>query len=795
MSKVTHAILIVFLLFSTSFAATQSVTNTLDSGAGSFRQALVDANNGDTIAFNISSAGAGVSTGEAYSGWVSNEVTGYRWFRIVLNEALVVVKNNLIIDGTTCTTSDVTSPTGGPVIEIVAPVSNAVTLEGSGNTIKGFCINTSNYAIYCLGANNTIIGNYIGMNVPGESLTSNVSVAGILVSAEGTTIGGSTAAERNVISGCSAIAIQTILNGSNTIKGNYIGLTASGEGVLPTMYGIMIGGGTGNIVGGLNPGEGNVISGCTLEGSFIGGLSIYGMFTNESTCIYGNYIGTNASGTRALPNCTGVTLLGFDKNTKIGNGTSAGRNIISGNTLADLILIGLSDITIESTTIYGNYIGTDKNGSAALSSNLASVLIVDQVSGTSLGGSVPGQGNVISGNSTGYGILVSAILSVSSPTNNQIAGNLIGVAADGISALGNKVGVYLSEYSLDNTIGTGSLAGSNIIAYNTECGITLEGAGVNFNKITCNSIYGNTNKGISLMDGANSGIGIATISSVISDGVSVTISGTSLASAVIEVFKAAGDQGKSYLGTINADAAGAWSGIVPVAVGMVTGDAVTVTQTDANNNTSEFSITMEAIIVAPVVRSLSVTLPSTSVASGAAFSATITAKDAAGNTVTTLYIPTTVTVDAGTVTPSSIEASEFVSGVWSGNLTLHKPGGRTLYFSYGAAAGTGNILVTSQTTTRIMFGPNPFNPNNGSGVIWYYLDADNETSVYLLDLSGTVVWKATYPSGAVGGKAGANSITYDGKTLWGDVLGNGVYIYKVVQGNRSVGGGKIAVIK
>ncbi len=40
-----------------------------------------------------------------------------------------------------------------------------------------------------------------------------------------------------------------------------------------------------------------------------------------------------------------------------------------------------------------------------------------------------------------------------------------------------------------------------------------------------------------------------------------------------------------------------------------------------------------------------------------------------------------------------------------------------------------------------------------------------------------------------------NSVTYDGRTSWGDILGNGVYIYKVVQGNRSIGGGKIAIFK
>lgn len=42
---------------------------------------------------------------------------------------------------------------------------------------------------------------------------------------------------------------------------------------------------------------------------------------------------------------------------------------------------------------------------------------------------------------------------------------------------------------------------------------------------------------------------------------------------------------------------------------------------------------------------------------------------------------------------------------------------------------------------------------------------------------------------------GDNNVEYNGKTSWGDVLGNGAYIYKIVQDGKSIGGGKIAVIK
>lgn len=95
----------------------------------------------------------------------------------------------------------------------------------------------------------------------------------------------------------------------------------------------------------------------------------------------------------------------------------------------------------------------------------------------------------------------------------------------------------------------------------------------------------------------------------------------------------------------------------------------------------------------------------------------------------------------------------------------------------------------------VRFGPNPFNPNAGGGRFWYWLTADKETSLYLIDLGGTVVWKQSFTAGTNGGKAGENNLLYDGKTNWGDLLGNGVYLYKVVQDGKSIGGGKIAIIK
>jgi len=99
------------------------------------------------------------------------------------------------------------------------------------------------------------------------------------------------------------------------------------------------------------------------------------------------------------------------------------------------------------------------------------------------------------------------------------------------------------------------------------------------------------------------------------------------------------------------------------------------------------------------------------------------------------------------------------------------------------------------TANLYRFGPNPYNPNNGAAKIWYWLDSDRETSIYIVDMSGKLVWKKSYASGSNGGKAGENNVEFDGRRTNGEVVGDGAYIFKVIQGGKVAGGGKIAVIR
>jgi len=234
-----------------------TVTNTNDSGAGSFRQAIIDSNNAagsDTIAFNI--AGSGIRT-------------------ITPLSSLPSVTETSIIDGTT-------QPgfTGVPLIEIngaSAGNSNGLVVDANGATVKGFVINRFQSAgILINGSNNTIAGNYIGTNATGMvPLANNFGGIQIVAPASNNLIGGVTAADRNVVSGnvIAGIAIQSITNvvsppaTGNRVQGNFIGVAADGITSLGNTAGSQVGWGigifrlaSGNFIGGTGNGEGNVIA-------------------------------------------------------------------------------------------------------------------------------------------------------------------------------------------------------------------------------------------------------------------------------------------------------------------------------------------------------------------------------------------------------------------------------------------------------------------------------------------------------------------------------------------------------
>ena len=182
--------------------------------------------------------------------------------------------------------------------------------------------------------------------------------------------------------------------------------------------------------------------------------------------IRNNYIGTNVTGTAAIPNNLHGIRMTNAPNTQIIE------NLISGN---DVHGIYVYDVGSTGTQILGNYIGTNAAGDARIDNLFDGVRLEGNSSGTVVGS--PGNGNVISGN-TQHGV------NINSSDGNTIQANHIGTDPTGLIDLGNTLsGIYSDLFnSSDNLIGGAGAGEGNTIAFNGE-GITLL-SGV------CNAILG-----------------------------------------------------------------------------------------------------------------------------------------------------------------------------------------------------------------------------------------------------------------------------------------------------------------
>jgi hypothetical protein len=232
---------------------------------------------------------------------------------------------------------------------------------------------------------------------------------GILIfGGSGNTVGGSSAAERNVISGNGyGVAIPA---DANTVKGNYIGTNAAGTIAMHNGTGVIIeSGAQNNTIGGSSAAERNVISGNDI------GVDIENAGTSGNT-IKGNYIGTNAAGSAAVPNYYGVFIQSGTGNT-IG-GTQAGDgNVISGNSSLGVLISGAGT---NGNTIEGNYVGTDAAGTAPLYNGTGGIAIEQAAADNTIGGTAPGEGNLIAFN-VGPGVRVDGATTI----GNRIRGNSI----------------------------------------------------------------------------------------------------------------------------------------------------------------------------------------------------------------------------------------------------------------------------------------------------------------------------------------------------------------------------------
>ena len=696
--------LAIFLCGGNAKARNYTVTCTADTGAGSLRQAITDANSsfggGHTISFDIP------LTDPSY-----DSLTGTFVIHLRSELPYFLITGNITIDGTTQATSRGNTNPLGPEVVVTCDTLNLMScfrVASAGITIKGLVIGGFQYGVLMFGANggrvsdcyigvapdgrtpfpntygiglsggtygaynlgysrnvtiadnvisgntsagivmdgsgtrnNVVVGNRIGVSALGDSALSNHYGIIIMTNANSNRIGGNTAAERNIISANEEIGIYIESADSNTVCGNYIGTDITGTYTFEyapdssiQANGVEINTtGRHNLIGGSTLAERNIISGnrvygciyygnCSqnnIAGNYIGtdvtgtqpipnatgicvdgssnhnimennvlsGNRSYGLFIvtrgTDANIFRGNKVGTDATGTQALPNDVGLMLAADAKDNVIGGNTTAARNIFSGNTYAG---IEVTDAGTENNIISGNYIGVDSSGNDSLP-NGNGIIVSALVKHLGI------SNNVISSN-RGYGLVIT-----DRADSNVVEYNKIGVGANGFTALGNgAAGLVIGGGATNNVIG-GTDAG-NIIAYNDSVGIVLTDAATQHNKFTENRVFENRYAGIYFMDAAcNGGIRPPIITFAGYNQVSgySTVSGTVSCSnpqnAVVEVFLADTSngltffpQGRFFGMRTNPDAQGHWS---VSKFGGCIGTPFVATVTDADGNTSMFS--------------------------------------------------------------------------------------------------------------------------------------------------------------------------------------------------------------
>ncbi len=298
------------------------MTNTADTGLGSLRQAILDANGspGSTITFSI---GSGVATIRPLS-QLPHLVSG-------------------TIDGAT-------QPgySGSPLIEIDGSLLPAITrclVVGGGPThVKSLVVNRCSFRGIEVTPQTIVTSSFIGTDVTGTVARPNG--VGVFLAGNGSVIGGYLPAARNVISG-NAYGIIVGLNGGAVI-GNYVGLNAAGTAALP------------NANAGISV---QYSSGVTIASNVISGNTQYGieLFYATESVIVGNVIGPSPFGS-ALPAAQRAGIDAYESTVARIGGLALGEpNTIAYNDVGVAVEAGSRRIRIAGNSIHSNGFGIDLN--------------------------------------------------------------------------------------------------------------------------------------------------------------------------------------------------------------------------------------------------------------------------------------------------------------------------------------------------------------------------------------------------------------------------------------------------
>lgn len=504
-------------------AATFAVTNAADSGAGTLRAAITNANavaGSHTITFSLAAP-----------------------YRIALTSGLPALIRSVLVDGSTQpgyagtplvqldgTLAGVVKgltfqgPGGGVQALRIAGFTNSagVELAGPTNRVSGCWVMSNFFGVVTSGgASNGLIGglsasnrnvisanrtglslsgsygsrvqgNYVGLTSDGLKALSN-SISGVDVYAPGCLIGGSTTNARNVIAACGqGIHILSSADADGvTVSGNYIGTDVTGTNAIPISgAGVRAGSVSGGVeIGGVSTAEGNIICSCVSDAVQLLGNS------NTQHSVMNNRIGLGATG---LPLPNGKDSLDAGVYIESSSNTVA-FNVISGNSANGIRIVGG-----RNNLVLGNLIGTDAAGATAVTNKYAGVVLDAGASFNQIGSAL--YRNIISGNNGSGGYVNGA-----TSTSNSFYYNYIGTDITGRKALGNgsgQPGIGINQAS-------GTLVSGNLLSGNYS-GVEVTGSGsrdtrIDFNLIgtdvTATNVLTNSWAGIVISAGSGHRVG------------------------------------------------------------------------------------------------------------------------------------------------------------------------------------------------------------------------------------------------------------------------------------------------
>ena len=448
------------------------------------------------------------------------------------------------------------------------------------------------------GADSQVQSCYLGLNPTGAQAANNI---GLTILAPSAIIGGTTAVERNIISGnlSNGININGASATNNVISGNYIGTNPAGSAAISNgSYGVRIGDAINTQLGDATTGGGNVIA-----ANVTGDILVTG--TTNGTQIQNNFIGINAAGTASLnPNpaaiSTGITVQGASP-VLIGGTAANTTNVIAGHTN------GITTTSSQPVTIQGSTIGLNAARTATIAIN--GIGIQAASNNNVIGGTLAAARNVIGG--CGNAIQLNG-------NNNTVQGNSLGTNAAGTATnLGNSAGIFIFD-GTGNIIGGIGAGEANIIAYNTLRGVGVRGINsANGNPIRGNSIHDNgtgstglgidlANNGVTANDAGDADTGpnnfqnfpvITSVTGPTAGAAKVdgTLNSTPNTNFVIDIYSntvadASGfGEGTVYFGSVNAITDSIGNATFTLTASGDSGDSFAATATDASGNTSEFS--------------------------------------------------------------------------------------------------------------------------------------------------------------------------------------------------------------